>query len=145
MIDFEWTMEARRAELFAAVLDELEIEASSAEQPAIDAAADDVAFALLERAGLMLDQQSRAGIAHAGALVTGAASAEALALALVRWTHEADTGGLLIDVARVPAQITEVRGINGPIVVLADAAGARQLQIDPHLIAAALARATAPA
>lgn len=144
MIDFEWAMHEHTAELFKKGLAELEIAVREV-TPAgdTDAHSDDAVFALLERAGLMLDQQVRIAEMGDRTCLVGSSDAETLAQAIVRFAHEADAGGVLVDMAISPAQITEVRGVNGSIIVLADDQGARQLQPDSHLIATALARATA--
>jgi len=141
MIDFEWAMRAHTATQFKETLEELEIAVVESRLDSADAVVDEVVFALLERAGLMLDQQTRTPEQGDRASLVGSSDADALAHALVRFAHEPDAGGLLIDMAASPAQITEVRGVNGPIIVLADEQGARQLQLDTHSISSALAQA----
>lgn len=143
MIDFEWAMHEHTAELFKKGLAELDIAVREVTPDEADAHSDDAVFALLERAGLMLDQQVRIAELGDRTRLIGSSDADTLAQALVRFAHEHDAGGVLIDMAITPAQITELRGVNGSIIVLADDQGARQLQPESHLIATALARATA--
>jgi hypothetical protein len=142
MIDFEWAVHEHTANLFMEALEQLEIVVEEAPSDDADAHVNDAVFELLERAGLMLDQQVRMPDSGGRVVLVGSTDAETLAQALIRFAHERDAGGVLVDMATSPAQITEVRGINGPIVVLADEQGARQLQLDRHLISSALEHAS---
>lgn len=141
MIDFEWAMLEHTGSTFRKSLEELAIAVHEAVTDGAEGQADDAVFALLERAGLMLDQQVRMPERGDRVFLTGAADAETLAHALVQFAHEPDAGGLLVDMATSPAQITEVRGVNSSIIVLADDQGARQLQLDPRVITSALEHA----
>ncbi len=141
MIAFEWAVQEATADAFAAVLHDAGISVERRERD--DAGDDTETFALLERAGLAFDQQARENPRPNRVLLVGRAAPAELATAIFRVASDASLGGVLIDVASDPVQCTEVRGVNGPVVVLADDDGARQLTLGLDAIGAALERAHA--
>jgi hypothetical protein len=142
MIAFQWEVDSATADLFEPVLQELGVRV---QRRSLDGRRpDEQIYQRLEEAGLMLDQQQQTHLAgNVGALLEGAAEADVFASAIFRFAHELTAGGLVVDLISEPAQLTEVRHVSGQIIVLADADGARQVQVDSNAIASALRRSLA--
>jgi hypothetical protein len=138
-IEFDWALSSVSADRLASILGELGV--STERHSAAPGDPDTQVYSLLQEAGLMFDQQQTSRLAEDSTVaLAGSASPEAIATALYRLGEGPGSGGFVIDLMTEPAQITEVRHAGGHVVVLADAEGARQLQVNPDLIASALRR-----